>query len=408
MALSYLQARRGYMTWYELFMSPLVKEDSGTLIEMVERRAEGFNFASEELTAATKSYLQAERHEERIAAVDSLLHQIEGDLEVANILWTILVALENEPEAEFDTLLPPLIKSPRLDSTYNRTRSQLPARLEQTARYYQGAVYQLSLPRPGNLEAAIDDLVYEIEDTISVINECTERVSLRLIKYLMFHGKANWRAVQEGVELLRGTQKAGDIGWGFEDKVRPEFGLLAGALRTLLVNIVEKVLVIVEKNDLIRYVIADWLSDVKDAHTEDAAQVVRNHINQLYQTETFRTKELPIWLRDATNVEQVQECADHIMKLGDNYERLTLQIKRLGILINANSFFRHPLLQSAGFAVQVGLIGTLVFAGYDHLDEGSRALNITQGIREYLIGHLPVSSATLQLAEHIKMNAIRV
>ncbi len=407
MALSYLQARRGYQTWYELFLSPLVKEEAESLLEMVERRAEGFNFASEELTAATRPYLQSERHEERIAAVDSLLHQMEGDLEMANILWRVMTRLENEPAAEFENLLPMLVKSTRLDSTYQRIRSQIPARIEQTARYYQGAVYQLPLPRPNHLDAAVADLVYEIEDAMSVIEERSHSVALRLTHYLLFHGRANWRSVMDGVQLLRGSQKAGDIGWGFEDKVRPELGLLAGILRNLLINIVEKVLVIVEKNDLIRYVISDWLNDVRETDLEDTAEILATHIEQLYQTELFLEKDLPIWLRDATTIEQIHDCANHVMKLGDNYERLALQIKRLGILISANSLFHHPLLQSAGFGVLVGLIGTVVFAGYDHLDEGSRALNITQGIREYLIQHLPVSPATLQLAEHIKNNAIR-
>ncbi len=407
MALSYLQARRGYLTWYELFLSPLAKEDSASLLELMERRAEGFSFASEELTAATHPYLRAELHEERIAAVDSLLHQIEGDLEIANTLWSILVTLGNEPAADFDRLMPPIIKNPRLESTYHRIRSQIPGKMEQTARYYQGVVYQLPLQRPAPLEEAVANLLYEIEDAVTVIQDRTASVSNRLISYLISQGKSQWKEVLAGIEILQGTQKAGNIGWGFEDKVRPELGGIAGVLRNILINMVEKILLVVEKNDLVRYVMADWLDDIREATPQDSQRILQRHIDHLYQIETLRNKELPIWLKDAVDVSRVHDCADHIMKLGDNYERLALQLKRLGILVSANPLFHHASLQSAGFALQVGLIGTLVFAGYDHLDEGSRALNITEGIREYLINHLPVSTETHALAENIKANSIR-
>lgn len=407
MALSYFQARRGYLTWYELFLSPLTREEGESLLELLERRSEGFSFASEELTAATKPYLRSERHSERIAAVDSLLHQIEGDLEIANTLWNVISTLAKEPKAEFDNLLPPLVKNTRIESTYNRVRGQIPARIEQTARYYQGVVYQMPLLRPTSVEEAVTDLLYEIDDTLRVINERACSVTLRLAQYLILHGKTNWDSVLAGIELLRGTQKAGNIGWGFEDKVRSEMTVLAGTLRDILINMVEKILLVVEKNDLVRYVIADWLDDIKETNAEETHHIIETHIHQLYQTDIFRNIELPVWLKDATDVARIHECADHILKLGDNYERLSLQLKRLGILISANPLFHHPLLQSAGFAVQVGLMGTLVFAGYDHLDEGSRALNITEGIREFLINHLPVSAETLQLAENIKSNTIR-
>ena len=415
MASQYPQARRAYLEWYSLLLSPPDSGEPGgqSAIEQIESRVDGLNFASEEFTQATKPYLEAEDQTLRMAALDSLLHQIEGDLEIATTLWSIVDSAEaNTQEDDLNEHIMRSTRSVQLTTTYRRLITEIPAKLEDTAQLYRAATRSdgsgASAHRPDDLEGALDDLRYEIEDTIGIINDRAVSIGLRLLRDILTLGQAEWIAVAKAVDLLKGHEKAGNVGWGLEDDVAMVVSGIAGALRGVLINIVEKVLIVIEKNDLVRYTIADWLEDLRDSASQKDRRVhFSDLLEQLYQTRQFRNQDLKIWLKDAVDVQGIHRAADEIMHLGDNYDRMANQIRRLGTALGVASLFVNPVLLSMGLALQIGLLSTLVFAGYDHLDEGARALNITRGVKEVLINEIPVSRFTIQLAEKIRNNQIR-
>jgi hypothetical protein len=238
----------------------------------------------------------------------------------------------------------------------------------------------------------------------------TERalsVGLRLTRDLFTLGSAQWAVALKAVDLLQGQEKVGNIGWGLEDEVASVASGLAGSLRSVLVNVVDKILVIMEKNDLVRYTITDWLGELKEVEAGERKPRLTMLVEQLYQTQVFREQDLHVWLSDATDVARIHQAADEIMHLGDNFDRLANHTRRLGTTLSISSIFLSPVLMSVGLSLQVGLLSMIVFAGYDHLDEGSRALNITRGVKEVLINTLPVSQQTLMKAEAIKATKLR-
>jgi len=412
--MSYTQARQAYLEWYgHLLTPPEVSpehvrrsgNESLAALAVLEDRVDGLNYASEELTHATQTYLEAEDPAQRMAAVDSLLHQIEADLEVANLLWQ--VAEEAEEDAALN-VVKRSVRGARIVGSLRRLAAEMPPSIEQTAESYELKRSVRMESRPTELAAAVDDLRFEIEDTLSLINDRANTVGLRLVRDVMTLGQKEWVAVMKAVDLLRGNEKVGDVGWGLEDEVKEAVTGIASVLRGTLVNIVEKILLVIQKNDLIRYTIADWLEQLKETEDNQGRKFqFSSLLEQLYQTQTFRELELDIWLQDAIEVAGIHTAADEIMHLGDNFDRLTTQAKRLSGLLSMGAIFANPVLMTIGFALQIGLLGTVVFAGYDHLDEGTRALNITRGIKEILIADIPISKQTRQKASNISTGHIR-
>jgi hypothetical protein len=129
------------------------------------------------------------------------------------------------------------------------------------------------------------------------------------------------------------------------------------------------------------------------------ADQLYTYLGHLYQTEVFRQKILPLWLKDPIDPQRVQATSAAVRQIGANFGRLALLIKRINERLETSSLFQDSILASTGYALQVGLLGVLIFAGYDHLDEGSVALNITQGIKETLITQLPISAETRLASE---------
>lgn len=415
MPANYTTARKGYLDWFSHLLSPPETDPKDTrrsageqIIDGLENKVDGLNFASEELTEATRPYLIAEDPLYRVAAVDSLLQQVQGDLAIANMLWDVIERTGDDDEAAEETLTRS-VRSGRLHDTFRRIVSDMPASMDDLAKHYQsGEVTRgAASHRPETLAESIEDLRFEIHETLDIINDRATNVSLRIIRDIITVGSANWVMVTQAVDLLQGQQKVGDVGWGLEDEVERLTVGIASALRGVLVNVVAKILLIIEKNDLVRYTIADWLEEIHEAARDEQKNVFSVLLEQLYQVENFRTRDLNLWLKDAVDIDRIHVAANDIMQLGDNFDHLAGQIKRLSTMTSVGTLFLNPALISVGLALQVGLLSTLVFAGYDHLDEGSRALNIARGIKETLIEDLPISKKTLQDAELIARRQMR-
>lgn len=398
--MNYTHARRGYLEWYSHLLSPYETGEEQSIIEVIEDRIDGLNLASEELTKATLPYLSADDHRQRITALGSLLGQIEGDLQVANALWNLMENAAQNQDLTVTALVRPIRESRLLDTLRSITVS-IPPHIETPPTSHP------STPNTISLETALEGLRVEIEDAFDLILERADNVGIRLIRDILLTGQSQWEMVEKGVSLLQGHERVGDIGWGLEDEVEEGASELAGELRGVLINIMEKILAILEKNDLVRYTIMDWLDDLRRTGQDQIKNTFSQLVEHLYQTQEFRQKKLPIWLKDALDVEHITAAVQAVKQLEDDFEKLSNQIRLLGSIMSESTLFDHRLLASMGFGLRIGLLSTVVFAGYDHLDEGTRALNITRGIKQILIEDLPISAQTLEMAENLSARTIR-
>jgi hypothetical protein len=401
--MNYTHARNGYLEWYSHLFSPLDAETGEAALALMADRIDGLNDASEELTHATRVYLVSDNHTHRVTALNSLLHQIEGDLEAANMIWTVI---EDTDEEDAPDTLTRSVRGSHLRQTLRRLATEIPATIEGE----ETVVIRSIAPgkRSLSLQEAIGDLRFEIYDTLDLINDRTNSIGIRMIRDILSTGAGKWDAVLRAVSLLQGHEKAGDVGWGLEDEVEDFAQELASGLRGILANVVEKILIVIEKNDLVRYTIADWLEDLRETDSETRKKHFAGLLEHLYQTKTFREHDLNIWLQDALIVERVHQATEEIAQLGDNFDHLGNLVRRLSSVISAGAIFANPTLLSVGLAIQIGLLGTLVFAGYDHIDEGTRMLNLTKGIKQILMERLPVSPQTIEHAESLRSRTIRI
>jgi|GEM_PF-4350557 len=410
---NYTAARTAYLEWYGHVITPqvvdpddVVRSGSSTgelALTRLAERVDGFALASEELTEATRQYLTASNDSQRMEAVDSLLHQIEGDMAIANLLWDV-VDRASEENAQQD-IVRSTIQQPT-KSTMRRLMSEMPISLDGESQPTD-VVRSATISSPKDIDSALENLRFEIEDTIDLVYERTLNIGSRLTRDILSLGHGQWPLILQAVDLLQGNEKAGNVGWGLEDEVKAVTAEVASGLRSVLINVVEKILIIIEKNDIIRYTMTDWLEELQNTDSPNRKLKLTSLLQQLYQTESFRRHDLDVWLQDAQEIDKIQYVTDAVIALGDNYDKLANQVRRLSGLIGVGSLFLNPVLLSVGLALQIGLLGTLIFAGYDHLDEGQRTLNITRGVKELLIQELPISRKTIERAENLRLKTVR-
>ncbi len=395
----YNNALSAYFEWFSHLMIPPDVDDNGgrAMLNHLADRVDGFAVASEDLTKAAQTFLDAPGHRYQLQAIDSLINQIEGDLAIANMLWDIISRLDSE--ADTLQIIGQSFRRHSLRDVYRALRVDMTPIQERSAQ-------SSSIAKDAdNLTAALDQLRYEIDNTLDVVRERATTVGLQLVRDTFQTVNNDQAIIDRAITLLRGHQQVGDVGWGLEDDVPSDAWSLTGGLRSVLVNVVEKILIIIEKNDLVRYIIADWLAILLDQSPSVRRNQFQAMLEQLYQINLLRDPTLDIWLQDAIQAERANACAQEIAQLATSFDHLASQIRQAGAHIQQADMFQNPRLQHVGAALQVGLLATLVFAGYDHIDDGSRTLNVIRGVREVLIEDLPVSPSTRRQADNLVMGA---
>lgn len=403
MPTNYPLARRGYLEWYShLILPPDVNDVAGNeehaVFLLLAQRIEGFNLASEELTQATRLFLAAPMAHQRAAALNSLLLQMEGDLEVVKMAWMVIESGEKSDDAL--TVMRSLKNNPLKDLFKVLSLEIVP---DLTA---EPTFLQPKANTPRHYEAAIENLQYEVQEIIDLVLNRVSNIGMRLVRDIARDEKA-WAVVRQGLELLKGSDQLGHIGWGLEDHVEPNAQELAGALRGTLGNIMEKLLAILQHNDLVRYTIGDWLDDLHELDVNRQKSHFITLLDHLYQTDALRY-DVNFWLHDSHDMDRLISASRQVGELSDRFEALVSLIRRVNQRLKDDDLFEdNAFLGSVYSALQVGLLGILVFAGYDYLDEGKRALNLTRGVREILIETLPVSQQTQEEAENRRRRSIR-
>jgi hypothetical protein len=401
--MQYKQARQGYLEWYSHFLSPFEESQGQTLFDPLLERLEGFLLAEETLRELLFAELVHADEARRLAALDALLSLLEAEATLAELIWEFILAPDDKKITAREAL-----RGQRLQKALYRLNLALPAHENVFGERFSYADLQDADRRPAHLEQAVADLRFEVDETLSTLQEETLTGSLRLLRDLLSLHQHEPDAYQQGLDLLRGQMSLGKIAWRLADAFPDEARHLVDSLRSLLVEMMQKVLALIEKNDLVRYTLDDWLKALPRDDFQAASEGLKTRLEQLYQMEHFRRVLLPIWLEDATQISPIHTCADAIMGLGLNFDALATHLKYTALTLSNLTIFRHPTLAGVGAGLQLGLLGTLIFAAYDHLDEGGRALNLASGVKEVLLKGLPVSRQTQERAESIAARRLRL
>lgn len=405
---NYRSARKNYLNWYSHLLSPLELENEGQdPLNLLENRLEALNFASEALAHATQPLLHAEIPAFRLAAADSLLHQIEADLAIAQALWLMIDGLTDDLNGfALIEKWASALRASDLRAQWRDLSSHLAVTIDQVAQTYQTIRPNFESPPQGiMLEVAL--LAAEAQNAVEHISQRTSTVGLRLVRDILAAGETDWKVITYAIDILQGHQHLADVGWGFEDQVSLTASGLAGGLRATLTNVILRILLIIEDNDLVRYTISDWLTQLHEQPSPERKQIFETLLEQLYQARAFCEKDLPIWLQDALQPEPVHRANERLIRLTDNFERFSNRIKLASSRAHTNLALQQSLFIEAGMALQVGLLAMLVFSGYDFTDEGAHTLNLAEGVKQILIEELPVSRQTIELAENIRLGIIR-
>ncbi|NJL94403.1 MAG: hypothetical protein HC915_12110 [Anaerolineae bacterium] len=402
---TYAVARRGFFDWFSHLITTPEPENpadpDASLVEALEHKLDGFNFASDQLLEATLPYYRHEDTSHRAAALDNLLYQMEAQLQVALFVWQIINAVDDETDtASINQRVLEAFRPHPLARAFRRLLLEIPPTFQESLALYTAAP-QMSPPSQ-TLEDALDELRFEIAETLDIVQQRTKRVGLRLVRSIL-QGEGQPEAPTQqsaAIELLRGQQNLGNSGWGLEDAVPPTLSGLAAMVRQVIINGLERLVLLIESNELIRHTISDWLTELSTASPSARQALLETLLEQLFQTQHFQERQLPEWITDATHVGRIQTASHQIDQLGVNFERLSSQVMHLCRTLEDAELFQHPLLRSTGNALRDGLLGIIIFAGFDHIDEGNHTLNLARGIKEVLVRELPVSAQTILLADY--------
>jgi hypothetical protein len=120
--------------------------------------------------------------------------------------------------------------------------------------------------------------------------------------------------------------------------------------------------------------VADWLEELKK-EPKDEGGVIAGLVNRLYRPDSIGN-EVNNWLEaNQVEVATINGAAESVQGLGQKYEVKSDQAGKVLIAIGIIKslpvpFVKIPQLQTLFAAVSLGILGYVLFTGYDHVDSG--------------------------------------
>jgi hypothetical protein len=307
-----------------------------------------------------------------------LLSQAAAELQVA----AALLALPDEtPRAA------PTTRAPRSA----QLRQAIDA-LEQTMTLPLDRGLPVAAPSPRAAVAALT--VDQAKETLQTTTSTTVTAIARRVQDLGGDIALNlilnteWAVVLEGASLLRK-----DVGEKLDKVKEGATALVEKAVNTAartLLNVYDKILVLMGEDveAAARKRVQAWLETLKD---EEQVDVFDAMVDRLYQIDGVNQRVVG-WLGATTvGADVLGQTAADVQGVGEKFGVLVEHMDRLQTAMVLAKGIKIPQVLLVVTAVQVALLGVVVYAGYDYI--GGREpgfLNVTEGVSEILQERLAV------------------
>ena len=192
--------------------------------------------------------------------------------------------------------------------------------------------------------------------------------------------QTRWAAVLDGASLVRGdaAKKLEEVRTGLGGLVEQA---AANAEKALL-NVYDKVLTLLGKDleDSARKQVREWLEKIKqDGKIELLAELVE----KLYRVDAFH-QELEGWIAHTPSpVDKVGATAGEVDQVAQKFIVLSGRIKSLENAVGLAKLTGIPQVLLVVAGVQVGLLGVLIYAGYDYIGfKQGKFMDVTKGVAQ--------------------------
>jgi hypothetical protein len=162
---------------------------------------------------------------------------------------------------------------------------------------------------------------------------------------------------------------------------------ISTAEKTVL-NAYDKMLAILGKDgqDVARKKIQQWLEQIEQEQEKDKkVGILGKAVANLYQVDNM-TQEMEGWLAETqAEAAQINEGTEQVDLLADKFIALVGQVQLIAKVLSFVKLVPMPVVLTIYVGFQVGLLATLVYAGYDYV--GYKQVNfadITKGVAQIL------------------------
>jgi len=399
MATAYETARTAYLQGYLQLLdasaapgtSPTFRGGGPISPDLLGQRASALAVKSGELTQVTAEQLKTGNNAVTAIAASSLLEQASADMVVARTLLENIKVGASQPSGVTQRA----VGDVQLRLTAMNLNDSLPPTLEGRA----GSTLRGAKIRPQVAGDALADLRNEIQTTLNLIEDRALAFTSKTGRDLLRVASTQWNLVVSGVQVVSQSAGAGDLSKNLEQGLTGALTGLVTALAQVIGGVIAKVNALLQGNPQAQAAVLEYLNKTRTATGADAAKRFDTLIDRMLGIKSFLNVEVSIWMEDAADqdVKRLNDAADQVAHLADNYSLLTKQAQKLMDFTAAGSILAStPALMAIAFGLQVSLLATVIFAAYDHVDMGGKGINVTKGVKQILVTQLGVTEATRQ------------
>jgi hypothetical protein len=352
-------------------------------VEPLVERAEAIAEVSEKMVPLAKEYLESEDPLYREGVSAQLINQAAAELRLAAEL--LQIAEDEEKEA--------VPKAATRSSRGAGLRSAIETlELSMQTNLSDGLAAAVRKTRAAEEKpATMDDAKKGLQTSV---DKATKKISEKVVEFggdIAFDLAigTEWTAVFEGAAMLA----RGEIRQKMEEAKKGAKSLAAravGAAQKTVLNVYDKLLALLGKDaeDKARQQIQTWLKKIKD---DGKIEVFDNLVANLYRVDTFK-KDMEEWLtKTKAQMDAITKTTGEVDGLSDKFGVLTDQMGTFEDVLGFAKFIKIPQVMAVLFALRVGLLATLVYAGYDYIGyKQVNFLDITKGVAQVIQENLGI------------------
>jgi len=358
-----------------------IAKGAGNLAERGERLVE----LSRELGEATSGRLAHPEQKQRVEAQARLLAQATAQLEVARGLLAVAEASETPSRTrdvrDLDVSVPPDVHQ-SLERLAHVLEQPLAARPATRA-----------LPRdmPGARATEPADprvaLLNQAESTLKSIARSTAKVGLHAVQDLL---SLDPEILAQGVKLI--SQDAGELIAKLGEDINQFIRRIVLSSIQLILQAYDWVLALIGKDteSRLRQQVQIWIDELRQAKHDtsgDEEGLFAKLVNRVFDIQGI-TREVSGYIKTSTAAhDQFRALGTQLEDLNTSFETLANQaenfLKLLGTVGKVAVLRRIPQIAVVIVAIEVSLLGFILYSGYDHVDSDRlKFLDRVQGVRD--------------------------
>lgn len=338
-------------------------------VDVLADRAENMVTASRTLGNLTVPFLESESQPVREAAEMKLLAQANAELEVA---LALLEATGNEASGE-TTGTTRGGRTTASQQAINRLIGVLEIPLEMGMTPFVEESIARGV-KSKDIPSACKALKDQVEFSLDTIVRQAARSSSRALDTLL---SLDTSLLQQGVALL--DKGAADLLAKISSGLNDLLQRLSKAAMQLLLQAYDWVLALIGKDTekVARMKIKEWIDDLRPDHNtpDDTPKLATELVKRVFNPAAVTVDLNERMARSKADLDALNKMVENVETIGANYEAKTKQAETFLKLVGAVKMLplpvdKLPYVQVAMAAVVLGLMGYVLYAGYDHVDTG--------------------------------------